>query len=185
MSVNATPTPEREQVPLLRNFLELVHGIQQFLYREARLLDEQRYDDWFEMMTDDFTYWVPVPQSRYRRDKKPTYEPGRMAHFDDTLAELKLRASRWKEKTAWSEDPPTRNIHYITNIEIEPAERAEDWLVRSVAISLRNRNEDEENWLGGRREDLIRQTPAGLKLVRRWVFLTQTVLLSKNFNTFI
>ncbi|WP_057883353.1 3-phenylpropionate/cinnamic acid dioxygenase subunit beta [Tsuneonella troitsensis] len=185
MSVNATLDREREPAPRRRASLDFVHEVQQFLYREARLLDEQRYDDWFELMTEDFTYWVPVPQSRYRRDKKPTYEPGRMAHFDDTLTELKLRASRWKEKTAWSEDPPTRNVHYVTNIEIAPAEGAQDWLVRSVAISLRTRNEDEENWLGGRREDLIRETPDGLKLVRRWVFLTQTVLLSKNFNTFI
>jgi len=108
-----------------------------------------------------------------------------MAHFDDSLAELKLRASRWKQRTAWSEDPPTRNIHYISNIEVEPSEEENDWLVRSVAISLRNRNEDEEDWLGGRRIDLIRQTPEGLRLVRREVFIAQTVFLSKNFNTFI
>lgn len=184
MSETATIDQEYEQTSR-RASLELVHDIEQFLYREARLLDEQRYDDWFELMADDFHYWMPVPQSRYRRDKKSTYEHGRMAHFDDTLAELKLRASRWKEKTAWSEDPPTRNIHYITNIEIKAAEAAKDWLVRSAAISLRNRNEDEEDWLGGRREDLIRQTSEGLKLVRRSVFITQTVLMSKNFNTFI
>lgn len=165
--------------------LELVHAVQQLLYKDARLLDEQRYDEWFELMTDDFTYWVPVAQSRYRRDRKPIYAPGRMAHFDDSLAELKLRASRWKQKTAWSEDPPTRHVHYVTNIEVEAAEAPDEWLVRSVAISLRNRNEDEESWLGGRREDLVRETPAGLKLARRHVFLTQSVLMSKNFNTFI
>ena len=51
--------------------------------------------------------------------------------------------------------------------------------------SLRNRNEDEENWLGGRREDLVRETPAGLKLARRKVFIAQSVLLAKNFNTFL
>lgn len=165
--------------------LQLFHDIQQLLYKDARLLDEQRYDDWFELMTEDFTYWVPVPQSRYRRDRKGLYEPGRMAHFDDSLAELKLRASRWKEATAWSEDPPTRHVHYVTNIEVEPAEATGEWLVRSVVISLRNRNEDEENWLGGRREDLVRETAAGLKLARRKVFIVQSVLLAKNFNTFL
>jgi ethylbenzene dioxygenase beta subunit len=165
--------------------LQLFHDIEQLLYKDARLLDEQRYDDWFELMTEDFTYWVPVPQSRYRRDRKGLYEPGRMAHFDDSLAELKLRASRWKETTAWSEDPPTRHVHYVTNIEVEPAEASSEWLVRSVVISLRNRNEDEENWLGGRREDLVRETPAGLKLARRKVFIAQSVLLAKNFNTFL
>jgi ethylbenzene dioxygenase beta subunit len=182
MSVNATlelPAGARQAS------LQLVHDVQQLLYKDARLLDEQRYDDWFELMTEDFTYWVPVPQSRYRRDRKGVYEPGRMAHFDDSLAELKLRASRWKETTAWSEDPPTRHVHYVTNIEIERADAAGEWLVRSVVISLRNRNEDEENWLGGRREDLVRETPVGLKLARRKVFVTQSTLLAKNFNTFL
>ena len=108
-----------------------------------------------------------------------------MAHFDDSLSELKLRASRWKETTAWSEDPPTRHVHYVTNIEVEPAEAAAEWLVHSVVISLRNRNEDEENWLGGRREDVIRETAAGLKLAGRKVFVTQSVLMAKNFNTFL
>jgi ethylbenzene dioxygenase beta subunit len=168
-----------------RPTLDLVHEIQQLLYRDARLLDEQRYDEWFELMSDDFRYWVPVAQSRYRRDPKGIYAAKRMAHFDDSLAELKLRASRWKQATAWSEDPPTRHAHYVTNIEIEPAAADGEWLVRSLAISLRNRNEDEEDWLGGRREDVVRETPAGLRLVRRWVLLTQSVLLSKNFNTFI
>lgn len=178
------PANPKNNVPRQAS-LEVIHLIQQFLYREARLLDEQRYDDWFQLMDEEFTYWVPVPQARYRRDKKGTYERDRMAHFDDSLAELKLRASRWKQRTAWSEDPPTRNIHYISNIEVEPSEEENDWLVRSVAISLRNRNEDEEDWLGGRRIDLIRQTPEGLRLVRREVFIAQTVFLSKNFNTFI
>ncbi|MCR5879624.1 3-phenylpropionate/cinnamic acid dioxygenase subunit beta [Phenylobacterium sp. J367] len=182
MSVDVleTPTAGARQASL-----QLVHDVQQLLYRDARLLDEQRYDEWFDLMTEDFRFWVPVPQSRYRRDSKGVFEPGRMAHFDDSLAELKLRASRWKEATAWSEDPPTRHVHYVTNIEVEPAELDGEWLARSVVISLRNRNEDEENWLGARREDLVRETPAGLKLAHRKVFVTQSVLLAKNFNTFL
>lgn len=165
--------------------LELLRDVEQFLYREARLLDEQRYDDWFALMTEDFSYWVPVAQSRYRKDPTGTWAPKRMAHFDDTLPELKLRAARWKEATAWSEDPPTRHAHYVTNIEVEAAEKPGEWLARSLVISLRNRNEDEEDWLGGRREDLLRETPDGLRLASRRVFLTQSVLMSKNFNTFL
>ncbi|MCI3133346.1 3-phenylpropionate/cinnamic acid dioxygenase subunit beta [Phenylobacterium aquaticum] len=182
MSVNTLESPA---AGARQASLQLFHDVQQLLYKDARLLDEQRYDDWFELMTEDFRFWVPVPQSRYRRDSKGIYEHGRMAHFDDSLTELKLRASRWKEATAWSEDPPTRHVHYVTNIEVEPTETAGEWLVRSVVISLRNRNEDEENWLGARREDLVRETSAGLKLAGRKVFVTQSVLMAKNFNTFL
>ena len=37
---------------------EAYHRIAQFLYREARLLDERRYDDWQSLWTDDGMYWI-------------------------------------------------------------------------------------------------------------------------------
>jgi 3-phenylpropionate/cinnamic acid dioxygenase small subunit len=33
--------------------------IEQFLYREAHLLDEHRYEEWLSLWTDDAIYWVP------------------------------------------------------------------------------------------------------------------------------
>ena len=36
------------------------HGIAQFLYREARLQDEHRFDEWEALWTDDALYWVPA-----------------------------------------------------------------------------------------------------------------------------
>ena len=35
-------------------------NVEQFLYHEARLLDEQRLEEWLELFTDDATYWVPL-----------------------------------------------------------------------------------------------------------------------------
>jgi ethylbenzene dioxygenase beta subunit len=165
--------------------LELINDIQQFLYKEARLLDELNYDAWFGLMAEDLHYWMPVPQARYRADREGGISTKRLAHFDDTLDELQVRAARWKETTAWSEDPPTRHCHYVTNIEVEAAELPGEWLVRSLIISLRNRNEDDESWLGGRREDIIRQTPNGFRIAKRSIFITQTVFLAKNLNTFL
>ena len=37
---------------------------EQFLYHEARLLDEQRYEEWLELFSDDATYWVPLEQGQ-------------------------------------------------------------------------------------------------------------------------
>ena len=31
-----------------------------FVYQEARLLDEKRFDEWYELFTDDAYYWVPL-----------------------------------------------------------------------------------------------------------------------------
>ena len=31
-----------------------------FVVHEARLIDEQRFDEWYELFADDAYYWVPV-----------------------------------------------------------------------------------------------------------------------------
>jgi ethylbenzene dioxygenase subunit beta len=161
------------------------HEIERFLFREARLLDANDYEGWLSMLHPDIHYWMPLIQSRYKRDKAELYDPNRMAHFDERYDDLALRAGRFKQKTAWAEDPPTRHCHFVTNIEIESGDLLDHWTVHSLVISLRNRNEDEETWLGGRRTDIICKLTSGdLKLLRRHIFMAQSVLLSKNLNTF-
>ena len=44
--------------------------IEQFLYREARLLDERRFHAWLELFTDDLRYWMPGRSNRYPKVSK-------------------------------------------------------------------------------------------------------------------
>lgn len=158
--------------------------IQQFLYREARFLDEHRFDDWLAMLSEDIHYWAPGIQTRFKRDKSPRYDPNRMAHFDDSMRDLKTRIARHKQPTAWGEDPPTRHNHVVSNIEVELTGTPDTWLVHSMLIAVKNRNDDEEDWLTARRKDQIVRRDGELKIEKRFIFLSQTVLLSKNVNTF-
>ncbi|MGD9942985.1 MAG: aromatic-ring-hydroxylating dioxygenase subunit beta [Burkholderiaceae bacterium] len=41
-----------------------LHRVAQFLYHEAQLLDARRYRDWFELLADDFVYWIPSTWGR-------------------------------------------------------------------------------------------------------------------------
>jgi ethylbenzene dioxygenase beta subunit len=165
---------------------ELVFEIEQFLYREARLLDEERYDEWLELMAPDIHYWMPGIQARYRADKADVISRARMAFFDDDLDYLTKRVERAKQTTAWAEDPPTRHFHMIGNVEVEATAAPHEWLVHSLVHNLRHRNEAEELTLTARRRDLIRRDDTGqLKLARRLLRLQQTVLQAKNINTFL
>lgn len=163
----------------------LVCEIQQFLFREARALDEERYEDWLEMLTPDIHYWMPGVQSRYRSDDLSSRRREAMAYFDDSLEDLRLRIARTRQKTAWAEDPATRHCHIVTNIEVMQAGATDEFVVHSCFMNVRNRNEVEEQIIPGRREDLIRRTGNGLRLVKRAIYLRQAVLLSKNINTFL
>lgn len=160
-----------------------ISRIEQFLYYEARLLDEHRYDDWLTVLHPDIHYWVPGIQTRYKQDKA-RYAQNRMAHFDDDLRDLQTRAARHKQPTAWGEDPPTRHNHVVSNIEVQQLVDKTGWLVHSILITIKNRNEDEEDWLSARRKDVVVEADNKLFLKTRYAFLSQSVLLSKNINTF-
>jgi 3-phenylpropionate/cinnamic acid dioxygenase small subunit len=51
---------------------EVIREVEQFLYREARLLDERRFHEWLELFTDDVRYWMPVRSNRYPKSNHTT-----------------------------------------------------------------------------------------------------------------
>ena len=166
--------------------LELVHEVQQFLYFEARLLDEERYEEWLGLVTPDIRYWMPATQARYRKDKAPRFSEKRMGYFDEDLLNLRRRVTRFLHDTAWAEDPPTRAVHSITNVEVELTEAPTELRAYSAFVVVRGRNETERSWLAGRRKDLLRRGEDGaLRLARREITITEAVLLAKNLNVLL
>lgn len=162
------------------------YEIDLFLKREARLLDTERYDDWLAMLADDIHYWMPAVESRRRANNGgATHLPGRMAFFDDYMEHLQKRVSRFKQPTAWAEDPPTRHTHVISNIEAYQGDAENEYVVYSTFVNYRSRVETDNDLLIGRRTDVIRRTPEGLRLARRKILITQTILQAKNLNTFL
>lgn len=174
------PAPETD-----RATPELVLEVEQFLYREARLLCEERYEEWLGYMTEDIRYWMPGVQARYRKDKRPRYAADRMAHFDDDMLNMRRRVTRYKQETAWAEDPPTRIVHLISNVEVELTGRADEYTAYSSFVNCRGRNEADEDWLMGRRKDRLRRVDGMLRLAAREIYITQAVLLAKNLNVFL
>lgn len=166
--------------------LELTHALTQTIYREARMLDDENYADWVDMLADDLLYHMPGIETRYRRDKiDQITDLTRMAYYNDNLTEIKKRLSRLETGTAWSEDPATRYTHIITNVEVELTEKAGEYRVYSNFYAYRNRNEREEDSLIGNRVDIWREAGSAFQLVKRRIILKHNVLLSKNLNIFL
>jgi 3-phenylpropionate/cinnamic acid dioxygenase small subunit len=80
------------------------------LDREARLLDQLRYEDWIAMYTAECIYWVPsTPKAG-----DPRREISVM--FDDRRR-LEDRIYRLRTGFAWSQAPASRTVRLITNVE--------------------------------------------------------------------
>src|SRR6266704_2877996 len=98
---------------------ELLREVEQFLYREARLLDERRFHEWLELLTDDLEYWMPVRTTRARGDEDNEFaKPGETAFFDDTKETIDIRVRKLDTGFSWSEDPPSRTRHLVNNVRI-------------------------------------------------------------------
>lgn len=164
---------------------ELQQEVAAFLYREARLLDTEQWDEWLALMHEDVHYWMPGIENRRREDKLGAYSADHMAYFDDHLRDLTRRVSRFNQVSAWAENPPTRNVHMVTNIEVFADEVEDSYVVHSCVFSVRSRGLNEHFEIVARREDVLRRVEGQLRIYRRKILIPNATLLCKNINTFL
>ena len=88
------------------------HRIEQFLFREACLIDERRFVEWEELWDDDGIYWVPAngDSTDPERDVSLVY---------DNRSRLHSRVERYASGKAFSQHPPPRTAHIVANVVIE------------------------------------------------------------------
>ena len=110
----------------------------QFVIREARLLDEKRFDEWYELFAEDGHYWVPASPG----------QPDPLNHnslaYDDKLL-LKLRIERLKQPTAYSQKPASRCHHLLQASEIEKSKK-DEFLIRTNFIYTETRGDDSQRY---------------------------------------
>jgi 3-phenylpropionate/cinnamic acid dioxygenase small subunit len=162
----------------------LQYEIEQYYYSEAALLDDRRFDEWLALFADDAHYWMPIRRTMTNNElDKEFTAPGAMAFFDDDRMMLSARVKKLGTGYSWSEDPPSRTRHLITNLQIVRDDGVELAVNTNFHLYRTRLNSEEDHWIGSRK-DVLRRTPDGLKIVTRHIFLEQTVLLSRNLSSF-
>lgn len=155
---------------------DLLQEIEQFLYREARLLDEGKFHDWLALFTDDVRYWLPIRETlQHHPDGLHPDDGLAVSHMDDDKDFLTARVKRLDTGVAHAETPPSRTRHFITNVEVEPADGGE-LNVYSNFLLYQSRREKSEYLFSGRREDRLRKAESGWMIARRKIVLDQALL---------
>ena len=170
--------------------LLLKQEIEEFLYYEADLLDERRYEDWLALVAEDVRYWMPMRRNVKVDDieREFTREGLDISWFDEGKETLTRRVRQIQTGIHWAEEPVSRISHLLSNIQLvdvnpsaaEPAEVS----VRCRFLVYRNRVETETDILVGKREDVLRREGEEWRVARRTILLDQNVLLSKNLTFF-
>jgi biphenyl 2,3-dioxygenase beta subunit len=175
------PAPAETPDPMAGVLLQ--YEVEQFLYAEAALLDARDYRGWLALLADDIRYWMPIRRTVMLADLDMEFtKPGEMAYFDDDRMMLEMRVRKLEAGSAWSEDPPSRSRHFVSNIRVLEI-AGEEVTVEAAFHLYRSRlNSESDSWFG-RRVDVLRRTDGGFRLARRHIFLDQTLILSTNLST--
>ncbi len=168
----------------------LKHDIEEFLCKEAELLDERRFEEWLELLTEDVRYFMPIRRNVKfgELDREFTREGQDINWFDEGKDTLTRRVNQLLTGIHWAEEPLSRICHTVSNVQVlkatpsvsEPSEVA----VKCRFMVYRNRVETETDFLVGKREELLRKVDGQWKIAQRKIILDQNVLLAKNLTFF-
>jgi benzoate/toluate 1,2-dioxygenase beta subunit len=138
------------------------YQIENFLYREARLMDENAYDEWFALWADDALYWVPANADDIdpMRHVSIVYED--KPHLEDRIERLKSGA-------AYAQDPKSRMRRLISNIEIEEGENGEVTVYSNFNLTELRRSQ--QRTFAGRTIHKLRPEGSSFKITYKKVLL--------------
>ena len=96
------------------------------------------------------------------------------------------RVARFLTEHAWTEDPPSRLRHHLSNVRTFATTDTEHLVVESATLLFRNRGDVHPGSLvSAGREDLLRNTAGGWKLARRTILVDESVIRMQNLAIFL
>jgi len=112
------------------------------VYAEARLIDEKRLEQWYELYAEDGRYWMPLT----RDQKSPTTENSLM--YEDKLL-LQVRIQRLRSPNAHSQAQPSWCQHVLQAPSIEDRGSISGIAVlRTAFLYVESRRDDQQVYAG-------------------------------------
>jgi 3-phenylpropionate/cinnamic acid dioxygenase small subunit len=139
--------------------------LEEFLYHEAWLLDQGRFDEWLELYTDDATYWIPL-----QADQSDPLTTSSIVYDDRRLLEVRVR--QFQHPRAHARVPVPRTVHQIGNVRVIESD-GRDVRVSSTLLLVEFRRERQRVW-GALVEHRLRRTDQGLRIAAKRVDLVNS-----------
>ena len=148
----------------MRAEIELHHRVSQFLFLEARLLDERNWDEWEALFLEDGVYWAPATPE----------QPDPVNHvsliYEDQLLRS-VRIARFASPAAPSLRPFPRTAHLVTNVMIDRHDpRTGEIAVNARFLMIEYRRDAQRFYGGAYSHDLVDEGGA-LRIRRKKVDL--------------
>ena len=162
---------------------ELQLELEQFYYREARMLDSRQYQQWFALLTEDVRYIIPSRTNpmvdNRERGKEDMISIERELEGEDSAGcpireegylQMMIRVERAYKMNSWSENPAARTRRIVGNLEIMADDG--DKLTIYSNFHMYYARPGSNNFLySGQRRDTLLKADGSYKLARREVIL--------------
>lgn len=113
-----------------------------FVYHEADLLDEQRFEEWLDLFTEDAYYWMPLAHGQ----TDPVLHASLM-HEDKLL--LKVRIERLAGQRTFSQQPKSRSHHLLQQPRVVDFDAtADEHQVRTAFHYTETRGDEQTMYVG-------------------------------------
>jgi p-cumate 2,3-dioxygenase beta subunit len=150
--------------------------VEDLLYREARLLDEWRLDEWLQLYTDDARYVVPATDT-------PDGDPDRdLVLIDDDRGRMQSRVDRLNTRRAHREYPHSNTRHMVSNVEL--GQRGDNTLDVTAAFAVFRFRAERSHYYVGQYRIVLTVVDGRLRIKSKRVELDLTVL-RPNFDVAI
>jgi 3-phenylpropionate/cinnamic acid dioxygenase small subunit len=153
-----------------------------FVYAEARMLDEQRFEQWLALFCDDGYYWMPLAPGQ----TDPVLQGSLM--YEDKLL-LAVRIARLDGQRTFSQQPRSRCHHLLARPEVETAHpwhrpQESQYAVRAAFHYVETRV-DEQNLYAGWATFQLRAQDGALRIRQKRVDLVNCDAAHRNIQLFM
>ncbi len=156
--------------------------VRDFLFDEAALLDDRRYEDWFALLTQEIEYRVVGKLVR-----AASAPPQEFVVLDDRLVDIRMRINQISNpKLTFAENPAPFTRRSINNIRVKSNAAADRYCVDSNLLMYRQDAAVRDPYLiSAARRDILCRSGDALRIAKRDVHLDQSVVASANLPTFL
>lgn len=141
-----------------------LRDLEQFLYLEARLLDERRWEEWGALFTEDGEYWVPA--TRGQPDPK-----NHVSLIYETALLRNVRLKRYRHPNAMSLQPEPHSVHLISNVMLDSFDEASGTCVVNSRFIMLEYRRNEQRTYGGAATHVLEAGSQSFRIRRKKVEL--------------
>ena len=139
-------------------------AIEDFLYFQAEVLDERRWEEWLDLFEEEGIYWMPASKGQETGQGQPNI-------FYEDYHLMSMRIRRVEHPYAHSQAAGHRTSHVVSNVMIQSEDQALNEVVVTSRFHMVEYRLDSQRYFSGKYTHHLRNLGSGYKIVLQRVDL--------------